>query len=266
MNDAATTAPPWPPLLAAKGRFSQSAPHAHHGMHIVVAIDGALRARVGDEPFATESAGIITAPDVAHEINFGASDVLLVFIDPESDIGASLRATFEGDARRILDAERAAIDCARSPMEIMRTGGVGWLRSVLSALGVALPTLTAKMHPAVQRVLSLARTMDDETLSLASLSASVGLSEGRLMHAFTDSVGIPLRPYLAWLRVQRAVAAIAAGSALTEAALAAGFSDAAHMSRTFRKMLGLAPSELRAAIVASPFKTEGEGGPHDQRR
>jgi transcriptional regulator GlxA family with amidase domain len=59
-------------------------------------------------------------------------------------------------------------------------------------------------------------------------------------------VGIPLRPYLAWLRVQRAAIDIVCGNSLGEAALAAGFSDAAHMSRTFRRMLGIAPSSLKA--------------------
>jgi transcriptional regulator GlxA family with amidase domain len=65
------------------------------------------------------------------------------------------------------------------------------------------------------------------------------------MHVFTSSIGIPLRPYLAWLRVQRAAVDIVSGSPLSDAAQAAGFSDAAHMSRTFRRMLGIPPSLLR---------------------
>lgn len=65
------------------------------------------------------------------------------------------------------------------------------------------------------------------------------------MHAFTASIGIPLRPYLAWLRLQRAAGEIVRGVPLSSAAAAAGFSDAAHMSRTFRRMLGMAPSMLQ---------------------
>jgi len=74
---------------------------------------------------------------------------------------------------------------------------------------------------------------------------AVGLSPGRLMHAFTESIGIPLRPYLAWLRVQRAACAILEGASLTEAAHIAGFSDAPHMYRTFKRRLGITPSALR---------------------
>jgi len=54
-----------------------------------------------------------------------------------------------------------------------------------------------------------------------------------------------LRPYLAWLRLQRAAGDIVRGEPLSSAAAAAGFSDAAHMSRTFRRMLGMPPTTLQ---------------------
>src|SRR5262249_60462293 len=86
--------------------------------------------------------------------------------------------------------------------------------------------------------------LEDDT-SLEGLADAMGMSSGRLMHVFTESVGIPLRPYLAWLRVQRAACAVLAGASVTEAAHVAGFADAAHMSRTFRRRLGFPPSALR---------------------
>ncbi len=82
-------------------------------------------------------------------------------------------------------------------------------------------------------------------LSLAALAARARLSPGRFMHAFTATAGIPLRPWLRWLKLERAGAGIAAGLPLGEAAHGAGFSDAAHMTRTFRRMFGVTPSQLR---------------------
>jgi AraC-like DNA-binding protein len=79
-------------------------------------------------------------------------------------------------------------------------------------------------------------------VSLEALARAARLSPGRLMHIFTDSIGVPLRPYVAWLKLQRATASIAGGASLSDAAHAAGFADAAHMSRTFRRMFGVAPS------------------------
>lgn len=258
---ALTDSPPpaWPPLLAARGALGRSSPHAHHGMHVVVALEGALSSRLDAEPSWSESAGIITAPDETHEIKSDGGPVLLVFVDPESGVGAALRRGLRGAARRITEDERRAIDLQIDPRMIMDRGGVQWTDALLSALGLGPAAQRAALHPAVVQVLALARDADpDAPPSLRELAATVQLSEGRLMHAFTESVGIPLRPYLAWLRVQRGVVAIATGSSLTRAAHEAGFSDAAHMSRTFRKMLGLTPSDIAAAIVASPFKTPGE--------
>jgi AraC-like DNA-binding protein len=64
------------------------------------------------------------------------------------------------------------------------------------------------------------------------------------MHAFTESVGVPLRPYILWLRLQRAACDLIHGATATEAAHSAGFSDAAHLTRTFRRMFGVTPTEL----------------------
>lgn len=225
-------------------------------MHVVLATEGSLLSRVAPEDRFVESAGVITAPDVAHEIKPNGADVLLVFIEPESRVGSALRSAIPGEARRISESERAAIDTALDPRAIMAGEGEAWTHSVLAALGVDAPMRAPPMHPSVRKALALVRTTDaDESVSLEALATKVGLSEGRLMHAFTESVGIPLRPYLAWLRVQRAVALIAAGHSLAAAAAHAGFSDASHMTRTFRKMLGLKPSSVQQAVVASPFKT-----------
>jgi AraC-like DNA-binding protein len=45
-----------------------------------------------------------------------------------------------------------------------------------------------------------------------------------------------------WARLQRAVREAGRGRSLTECAAAAGFSDGAHFSRTFRAHFGLSPS------------------------
>src|SRR5262249_56048786 len=70
------------------------------------------------------------------------------------------------------------------------------------------------------------------------------LSPSRFMHAFTESVGVPVRPYILWLRLQRAACDLKDGASVTSAAHRAGFSDAAHLTRTFRRMLGATPSDL----------------------
>jgi AraC-like DNA-binding protein len=124
---------------------------------------------------------------------------------------------------------------------------------ILQALG-AEPAPRRRVHPRVRKLLRHLSTLPvTADTSLEALATEVGLSPGRLMHVFTESVGIPLRPYLGWLRLQRAAAAIVGGVPLSQAAAMAGFVDAAHMTRSFRAMFGATPSSLRAG-AASPYK------------
>ena len=53
------------------------------------------------------------------------------------------------------------------------------------------------------------------------------------------------RAYLLWLRLEHSLAAYVAGRTLTEAAYAGGFADSAHLSRTFKRMFGIAPASVR---------------------
>lgn len=82
------------------------------------------------------------------------------------------------------------------------------------------------------------------TVSGTKLAAIVGISASRLTHLFSQQVGIPLRRYVLWSRLQLAITRVQAGDDLTGAAHGAGFADSAHLTRTTREMFGLPPSVL----------------------
>ena len=76
------------------------------------------------------------------------------------------------------------------------------------------------------------------------IAEAVFLSPSRFRHLFVEETGMAFRPYVLWLRLQRAIECHTSGENLTNAAYTAGFSDLAHMSRTFRRMFGIAPGAL----------------------
>ncbi len=242
----------WPPALATRGPGSRSALHSHHSLHFVLSIDGELRVRTSPLGRWATAAGVLTAADVPHAIDSHGTEVLLVFLDPESEAGAMFRPLLQQPVRAVSAQERAALVRDVVPRTILSSGAEEWVRNAAGVLGVPLAASQRPIHPRVRKLLrTLHSSGIDEATSLGALAASVGLSPSRLMHVFTESIGIPLRPYLSWLRVQRAAIAIVNGSPLGEAAHTAGFSDAAHMSRTFKRMLGVAPSVLRP-LTCSP--------------
>jgi AraC-like DNA-binding protein len=76
------------------------------------------------------------------------------------------------------------------------------------------------------------------------LADNVSLSPTRLVHLFKEQTGVPIRRFRQWNRMKSVVEFVAAGQTLTAAALNAGFSDSAHLSRAFRNMFGIKPSFL----------------------
>lgn len=78
-------------------------------------------------------------------------------------------------------------------------------------------------------------------ITVGQLASRVHLSPSRLQHRFVHHTGMPLRPYVRWLRLSTALTAIAGKASLTEAATTAGFADAAHFSRTFKRHFGFTP-------------------------
>jgi AraC-like DNA-binding protein len=81
---------------------------------------------------------------------------------------------------------------------------------------------------------------------LGRVAPLVGVSPSMLGRQFTDHVGVPWRQWVLARRLQAAARVVANGATLTTAAHAAGFSDSAHLTRTFRRMFGIAPSEVAA--------------------
>ena len=66
------------------------------------------------------------------------------------------------------------------------------------------------------------------------------------------------RRYLLWRKLSLAMSAFGRGGNLSEAAHAAGFSDSAHLTRTFYQMFGLAPSVMVGTAdfyeIPAPFE------------
>jgi AraC-like DNA-binding protein len=236
----------WPPVLATHGPAGPCSWHSHHALRFALALEGELRIRTHRQGKWESAAGVLTASDAEHLLDGQGAELLLVFLEPESAVGASFRAALNGPARLFSDAERKALTRDVAARTILRSGAASWARSAAQTLQLPPVAAPKGIHPRVRTLLRIIREGGiDEGTSLERLAGAVGLSPSRLMHVFTESLGIPLRPYLAWLRVQCAAIAIVSGSSLSDAAQAAGFSDAPHMSRTFRRMLGIAPSLLR---------------------
>jgi len=85
-------------------------------------------------------------------------------------------------------------------------------------------------------------------VSLASLSALVGLSTYHLCRAFKQSTGLPPHRWQVARRIERARELLESSDLpITEVAALVGYDDPTLLARLFRKAVGVSPSEYRRA-------------------
>jgi AraC-like DNA-binding protein len=218
--------------------------HAHHAIQLLLTLHGHARLRGRARQPWTDFTAALVGPDVPHEVDARGTTVIIAFVDTESEVGAGLRRRLATpltvlSAPEVARWRRELGDPPLQPAVVQ----AWWRARIISERA------PRRIHPRVRRVLRWLREnvgAGEEDLSLESLAERAGLSPSRFMHVFTASLGVPLRPYLLWLRLQYAAGRLLAGASATEAAHEAGFSDAAHLSRTFRRILGTTPREIAA--------------------
>jgi AraC-like DNA-binding protein len=87
--------------------------------------------------------------------------------------------------------------------------------------------------------------------SLAEIAAELGLSRYQVLRAFREAVGMPPYAWLAQHRVQRSRGLLRAGLRPAEVAGLVGFADQAHLTRWFRRVVGVTPAVYRNSVQDS---------------
>ena len=218
--------------------------HAHHALQLCIALEGPLALggarRAGPDPY---EAALVPA-DHPHRIRAAGSIVALLYVEPESAAGRHLVSLLDGP--EILDLGeraghlRAAIARPTSAHEVPES------EARADALLKALVGPTPKppvLDPRVDESLCVLHSARGDYPTSAALARRFRCSPERFRHLFRAQTGIGYRSYLLWLRLGAAAGEISRGPSMTEAAHAAGFADSAHLTRTFRRMFGIAPSQ-----------------------
>jgi AraC-like DNA-binding protein len=95
--------------------------------------------------------------------------------------------------------------------------------------------------PAVRAARDILRERLTAPPALGELAAAVGTGPFALLRAFRAAYGLPPHAYLTNLRVQRAREMPDAGLRPAEVAAHLGFTDQAHLTRHFKRIVGVPP-------------------------
>jgi len=220
-----------------------STPHQHPAMQLVLTVTGSLRIRGGRHRRWKRCGAALVRSNAVHEVDTRRNSVVLAYVHPQSELGVALSELLTDDitsvAPRLVSGWRATLG---SP--VSRESVEQWITRRL--LNGQLPDGDRRLR----RVLTYVRThiATSNRFPLSLLARVAGLSASRFQHLFRREFGVAVRPYIRWLRLQRAACDLIAGAGVAQAAHAAGFSDSAHMSRTFRSTLGVSPSDISRRV------------------
>lgn len=101
---------------------------------------------------------------------------------------------------------------------------------------------------AVQRVRHYLESHYMDNPSLEALAQIAGLSPFHFVRVFREATGLPPHTYLTQLRINRAKARLQAGDAIADVAAATGFSDQSHLTRRFKRIVGVTPGQFVRSI------------------
>ncbi|MGW4366502.1 helix-turn-helix domain-containing protein [Nocardia takedensis] len=223
-----------PGLLAFGGAIAETTLHAHHAVQILTA---STPLTVMDASGVHHHGTLLIVPaDAPHRIDAGAADGAALYLDPETVAGAA------ADRRAHTDGwtGRGRLPAAAQTRHTLTDR----VETIVADLRGDLPRSTARHSAVTEALRMLPGLVPDRTVRGADVARRVGLSPTRLSHLFAAQVGLPLRPYILWLRLRLAVIRVRSGDDLAAAADAAGFDDSAHLTRTCRRTFGLFPTAL----------------------
>ncbi|MEN9868168.1 MAG: hypothetical protein RL748_3758 [Pseudomonadota bacterium] len=228
------------------GTRLDSQPHSHFALQMSYGIDTPFRARLDpDQPWHSTRAAIF-GPNQQHELACDGAALAHLFLTvptcPSSlDAGFALQPEFTALADCFAQPDSLALEQAQNVLE-------RW-RSLVPALAQP-PAPQGRDASRIARALDWIEAHPQAEPNGAQLAELVHLSSSRFTHLFRAQTGLTLSRYLLWTRLLNAIEAVAQGQNMTEAAHTAGFADLAHMSRSFRAIFGITPSELLKMTIA----------------
>ena len=249
-------------LLRARYTRQRFAPHAHDEYVIGMVETGAARTYYRGHDDLHMAGSVITfAPGEVHTGSPATDDgwsyrmlypgeSLMRFIAREAT-GRDVAPTFDrsfvpdrglADRLRVThailesDADRLQKECA-----LLETLGDLIIRHASTDGNPARPATHARSRAALQRVRDVLEAEYARTVTIRELAVEAGLSTFHLIRVFRASFGLPPYKYLELIRIQHARRLIRLGIPLTHVVHATGFSDQSHLTRYFKRIVGVTP-------------------------
>jgi AraC-like DNA-binding protein len=217
--------------------------HRNHAAVWLSTCEGEMSVTLADGT-ALKGQGVFIPSGTEYATAMAAHAIAALFWEPECASYQAAMARLD-DAPRTFNCPLSKIDAAQKLRNPATTrDDADDMLAEMFGVSVRMRFPDSPMDTRIASAIQQLRDAPEKYDSLDVLAESVHLSPSRFAHVFKDEIGVPVRRYLLWLKMRKALDVAIAGHSLTTAALSAGFSDSAHLSRTVRSMMGIAPEFL----------------------
>lgn len=118
----------------------------------------------------------------------------------------------------------------------------------------------ANNDPHIAEVLRYIHENISQKITVDDLVKLVPLSRRLLETRFKKGMGTSIYDYIIQTRIEKMMQLLCEGLSVSEAAAELGFSDIKNVSRTFRQLKGLTPSEYRSQVARKGVSTVPQTG------
>lgn len=218
------------------GPGSAAEEHSHNAVQFVWSDNGPFSVVTNRRQL--QRTAVLVPANAAHALDASERHIALLLVESHGARGSALDAVARserlGELRKRLVSR--SLPTENLPVDTLSS----WVDDIVHALGVE--TMRSPISSITRRAIDYIERNLEGVPRVADIARTLSLSPTRVTHVFSREVGIPFRRFVLWTRIKQAVSLHRGGADLTRAAVGAGFSDAAHFSRTFRAMFGLSPS------------------------
>jgi AraC family transcriptional regulator len=229
------------------GSTLNTAMHTAHAFKTYIALEGEFDLLLDNSRRWASLKSVVIAPDCPHKVVGVPATVAVSYLIPETVQGQRMSKYYRNQ-EVFAPAPQGIAYLVPRLNEVWERGcctdEASQITSVFCSSIFPTPGANVKFDRRIAFALEYLGAEWDHRVSIKELSSVVSLSASRLEHLFREQVGISITRYLLWIRLKKALEMMCLGTSLTEVAHAAGFADSAHLSRTFRRLIGLAPSTL----------------------
>ncbi len=216
--------------------------HQHGAMVLLIGLSGRLAIELEDGVTFDCHSALIDA-GVRHRLDPQGERIASIYTEVDAPETHLLRSLY-------LQTNAIAVDLVKPSMRSFATQNAIFDFDLERILGIKQSSYQLEhFDPRINQCLALMNNAAYFDAKQAELAEHVCLSASRLNHVFKQSTGLAYQRYKLWSQLSYFMRDVQTTNSITASAHNSGFCDAAHLTNSYRKALGISPASLLKGLA-----------------